>query len=178
MLIWVLAFSECLSTISAEKGCGFYAMIRETTSISVRTPCLKPSTGTRSSTRCTKVLNGVSGPKFTGANPTQVAPSEAHALASVKPQTKFGTITKAGSSFLRTARIMSKIGSFGFPSTGGMDRMTSISKSGPMIFFTSRIRSSGVCPGSVLPSTSITADPGTALMMEPARMIVGLAVLW
>ncbi len=115
MPIRVLVFGECLSTISAEKGCGFYAMIRETTSISVRTPCLKPSTGTRSSTRCIKVLNGVSGPKFTGANPTQVAPSEDHALASVKPQIRFGTITRAGSSFLRTARIMSKSDRLGFP---------------------------------------------------------------
>ena len=36
MPIRVLVFGECLSTISAEKGCGFYAMIWEgagTTSI-------------------------------------------------------------------------------------------------------------------------------------------------
>jgi hypothetical protein len=67
--------------------------------------------------------------------------------------------------------------STGSVTVAGSDLSTSSSTSSPMIARSSRRKSASDCPGRVRPSMSTSATPGITFTLEPARRMVGDAVL-
>ena len=127
-------------------------------------PNVSDSTGTRSSTPWNRAAKSSSGGNRSGMNPKQRMPRRAKCLASVPPESMYGTMRASGSTVSNEAFMASTRSPSNVVSYAGRDVIHSRSTSGPM---SSSIVASNSArrPGSTRQSTVASAVPGMTLAL-------------